>query len=135
MLRKEVIEFLQTLPGVLSWISMGELYPSWGKEFSWDETLRVLAKVREMLVTIPFAELNAVELKALGFRLWDSTQTPTEAVGPQGLFLVPAYIFKALPSGMVLTGIDGEQVTVGKDEIDLDTRMGLLAYGIVLKNA
>ena len=48
-----------------------------------------------------------------------------------GLLLIPLALLDRLPEGLILTSIDGEKYTVGQDEIDDDTRFGLLAYGVV----
>lgn len=38
--------------------------------------------------------------------------------------------YRAIPDGTVLTCISGETVVKGRDVIDMDTRGGMLAYGI-----
>ena len=48
-----------------------------------------------------------------------------------GLHLLTAAEFNMLPNGFVLTCIDGEECTKGVDYIDLDTRFGHLAYGVI----
>lgn len=48
-----------------------------------------------------------------------------------GLLLIPLALLDRLLEGLILTSIDGEKCTVGQDEIDDDTRFGLLAYGVV----
>ena len=51
---------------------------------------------------------------------WDDEKT---------LWLVTPEEFERLPDGFVLTAIDGEIVIKGKDHIDMDTRLGHIAYG------
>ncbi len=45
------------------------------------------------------------------------------------LRLITPEELKSLPDGTKLKCIDGQEVTVGVDRIDSDTRNGLLAYG------
>lgn len=47
------------------------------------------------------------------------------------LWLINKAEFDEVPDGTVLTCIDGSTATKGADEIDMDTRMGYLAYGFV----
>jgi len=47
------------------------------------------------------------------------------------LWLLTTDEFNEIPDGTVLTCIDGTTATKGVDEIDMDTRLGYLAYGIV----
>lgn len=46
------------------------------------------------------------------------------------LYLIPESDFDNWPQGVVLTSILGNRVIKGKDPIDMDTRGGLLAFGI-----
>lgn len=47
------------------------------------------------------------------------------------LWLLTVNEFEKIPDGTVLTCIDGTTATKGTDDIDTDTRMGHIAYGIV----
>lgn len=46
------------------------------------------------------------------------------------LMLLPGWVLQLLPEGFELTDIKGLPAIVGKDNIDEDTRQGLLAYGV-----
>ena len=46
------------------------------------------------------------------------------------LYLFTPEEFKKLPDGTVLTSISNDVATKGVDEIDMDTRFGLLAWGV-----
>lgn len=59
-------------------------------------------------------------LEELGCRAWDES----------GLMLLPAKLLSKLAPGTELTSIVGRKVVVGRDEIDADTRGGLLAFGV-----
>lgn len=50
-----------------------------------------------------------------------------------GLYLVTVDEFNQLPDGVELTSISGPHDTVikGKDTIDMDTRFGHIAWGVV----
>lgn len=64
------------------------------------------------------------QLLDLGLRHWDGN----------GILLIPATLFPAVPDGTILTSISGNGRTKvkGKDNIDQDTRGGgLLAFGIM----
>lgn len=52
---------------------------------------------------------------------WDEEKT---------LWLLTPKEFEALPDGTELICIDGEVSIKGKDKIDLDTRLGHIAWGI-----
>jgi hypothetical protein len=47
------------------------------------------------------------------------------------IYLVPKFGYLSLPVGTVMYSILGERVVVGEDYIDMDTRNGYLAYGIL----
>lgn len=57
-------------------------------------------------------------LKTFGFRQWNE----------RGLMLLPAYRLKNVPKNFLLTSIQGDKKRA--DEVDTDTRMGLLAWGV-----
>lgn len=67
-------------------------------------------------------KLTVDELLELGFRLWD------EDAG--ALYLIPLGLYTSLPDGTVLTSIFGDTKIKGDDLIDLDTRFGVIAWGI-----
>ena len=67
--------------------------------------------------------LSIKEAEELGFRKW----------GENGLYLIPECFYDLLPVGIELTSIMGNKVVFDGSNIDTDTRFGLLAYGIFLK--
>jgi hypothetical protein len=72
---------------------------------------------------LTIAELQTIPkptLYGLGFGNWDSH-----------LVLLPLWAVGAIADGESLVSIMGERVEVGKDNIDLDTRGGLIAYGFL----
>ena len=50
------------------------------------------------------------------------------------LRLIPLYLYTLLPKGLELICIDGSKHIVGKEYIDMDSRLGRLAYGIIPKD-
>ena len=50
------------------------------------------------------------------------------------LWLLSVDEYNQLPNGTVLDCIDGKQYTKGKDYIDLDTRFGHTAFGVIDPN-
>lgn len=71
---------------------------------------------------------DPISLDARGWRQWRN-----EPLIDGDLWLCPLSDWENVPAGTVLTSITGERKTKGKDYIDLDTRFGLLAYGVVIK--
>lgn len=59
------------------------------------------------------------KLYAHGFRNWDGK-----------LLLLPLWALEYMEHGTVLHCIDGDQATVGVNQIDDDTRGGVIAFGI-----
>lgn len=66
-----------------------------------------------------YRQLSITDLKSLGFGNWDG-----------GLALIPGEWHSRLCAGLILEGLFGETVEVGKDYIDDDIRFGCLPYGI-----
>jgi hypothetical protein len=54
---------------------------------------------------------------------WDESHT---------LWLITPAEYRALPKGMVLQDIFGDRFVKGKDNIDMDTRAGHIAYGFTI---
>jgi len=74
-------------------------------------------KVAERLMGV-----KEILTKKYGLRFFDDNDD---------LLLLPKRFLSKLPDGFTLTCIDRKKVVVGKDEIDDDTRFGLLAFGVV----
>ena len=66
-----------------------------------------------------YRQLSMDDLESLGFGNWDG-----------GLALIPGEWHSRLCAGLVLEGLSGRSVEVGKDHISNDIRFGCLAYGI-----
>lgn len=62
-----------------------------------------------------------------GWRNW------SQGSGGLTLLLCPANEFERVPNGTVMVSISGEECVKGQDDIDEDTRSGLLAYGVVVR--
>lgn len=48
----------------------------------------------------------------------------------KGLWLLTPGEFEQMPNGVEFESINGEKKTKGRDEIDQDTRLGHLAWGV-----
>jgi hypothetical protein len=95
----------------------------WSNEFCKQNVLEALIRVqKDIFKTVDFFKLTKEELFELGFGKW-SDKTPN-------LFLIPLYLYPCIPDGTELVAIDGERVTKGIDNIDLDARFNCIAYGI-----
>lgn len=52
-----------------------------------------------------------------------------------GIMLIPLRLWDRIPQGTQLVSIHGDVAVKGKDEIDLDTRAGLLAWGFRVESS
>lgn len=106
----------------LSRLAEPAVYTQWSDEYARQNSFQVLEEFHKYVVEkVDLAALPPSELRELGFSLWDEGSN---------LFLVPLHLVGALTPGTRLYGIDGEEAIVGKDKIDLNVRMGCIAYGI-----
>lgn len=69
-------------------------------------------------------QLTPSEATLLGFTRWEE-ENPT-------LHLIPVWLYPALPKGILVTSISGEETEFDKETHDSETRYGCLAYGIHL---
>lgn len=74
---------------------------------------------------INYSAATMKDLEALGFGHWSEGSR---------LMLIPLKLYDTIPDGTILTSISGRVVTKGKDEIDLDTRFGCIAFGLTPAN-
>lgn len=65
---------------------------------------------------LDFTEAN---LRSWGCRNWDGE-----------IILLAPWMIQFLPEGTILYDINNETVEVGKDKIDMDTRAGVVAFGV-----
>ena len=68
--------------------------------------------------------LTTAEASLIGFTQW-SEDDPS-------LYLIPAWLYPALPVGLQVTGISGEESEFSPETHDSESRYGCLAYGINL---
>ena len=80
--------------------------------------------LEEIKKYIDFSKLTKEEAVELRFGKWDDKSD---------LYLIPIYLLPILPIGIELTDIFGEKIVYDGKNVDDDTRMGCLAYGIVIK--
>lgn len=101
---------------------------SWGVEFCQKEIKEAHNKlVEELRKHIDWNNLTVDDCKELRFNQW-SDELP--------IWLIPIWLLDVIPAGMELTCISGEKVVFNsKEDIDIDTRFGCLAYGIYPKVA
>lgn len=101
---------------------------SWGVEFCQKEIKEAHDKmVEELRKHIDWNNLTVDDCKELRFNQW-SDELP--------IWLIPIWLLDVIPAGMELTYISGEKVVFNsKEDIDIDTRFGCLAYGIFPKVA
>ena len=87
------------------------------------------AKVKRQLASVGLSKedllgLTTAEASLIGFTQW-SEDSPS-------LYLIPAWLYPALPVGLQVTGIWGEVSEFSPETHDSESRYGCLAYGINL---
>jgi hypothetical protein len=103
---------------------------SWGDRFVREQIQEVWNDTGRGLRTPTFRKITPNELQSmlpedlreLGFGLWSDDEP---------LYLIPLYIYNYLDDGIELKSISGDTKVKGIDEIDLDVRMGCIAWGFV----
>lgn len=106
-------------------VAMGNSY-NWVDMYALDEIRGRYASIKEQLKEMlgVITEVPAEDLMALGFSQWDEEK---------GIYLVPLWVYDLVEDGTELTSINGKKLIKGKDVIDLDVRLGCIAYGIKVK--
>ena len=69
-------------------------------------------------------DLTEKEMIEIGFRKWEE-ENP--------MYLIPLWLFPFLQEEINAECINGEKRIFKKSEMDIDTRFGLLAYGVIPK--
>ena len=87
------------------------------------------AKAKRQLASVGLTSedilaLTTAEASLIGFTQW-SEDSPS-------LYLIPAWLYPALPVGLQVTGISGEESEFSPETHDSESRYGCLAYGINL---
>ena len=100
--------------------SQGAAYPTWPDDFARKEVAEVWRNQPQRW-TVSIDDLKALSgetLDRLGFHIWRDD-----------LRLVPLWAFHLLADGEELESIQGDRKIKGVDEIDLDVRLGAIAWG------
>ena len=87
------------------------------------------AKVKQELASVGLSKedllgLTTTEASLIGFTQW-SEDDPS-------LYLIPSWLYPALPVGLQVTEISGEESEFSPETHDFDSRYGCLAYGVNL---
>lgn len=86
---------------------------------------QIFEEIKGMGVTKEeWLNLTHEEALSLGFRPWSEDSQ---------LLLVPSWLIPAIPEGIEFTNIDGTTFVYTATNADHDTRLGVLAYGLVLE--
>jgi len=83
----------------------------------------LFTSLKKYFEDVDFHRFNFDELKQLGFSPWDDN-----------LILTSPTMLSLMKRGTTLRTISGDIKIVGVDEIDTDTRFGMLAYGLMISN-
>ena len=87
-----------------------------------EQTKQELASVG--LTAEDILALTTTEASLIGFTQW-SEDSPN-------LYLIPSWLYPALPVGLQVTGISGEVSEFSPETHDSESRYGCLAYGVNL---
>lgn len=102
-------------------------YASWSDEFCRKEVKEATNKfLEELKKYIDWDNLTREEASELRFMRWSDAYPD--------LFLLPLYILPILPIGTKLITIVGEEIIYDGTNVDKDTRVGCLAYGIEIRD-
>lgn len=120
---KEFQRLQQVLGQYFGMFSQIALY-KWPDDFARQEARDILDKMHTAIRKhYDLSECTGEQLVALGCGVWNNND-PT-------LYLLPLHLVGALQDGIVLDSIDNEQHIVGKSKLDLDSRVGLSAFGFL----
>lgn len=110
---------------LLSWYAAKVAEPvqyNWLSDFSMREIKKTTKTFNKKLKElIDFSDLTVEDCEDLYFRKLDDKS---------GIYLIPLYLLPILPIGIEVYCINGETIIYDGNNIDNDTRAGLLAYGI-----
>lgn len=116
---------------LLNLAAMTAAYPSWDDKFSRKEIQNVWSNAHSrwhqkfdiVITREDILSLSEEQRHRFGFSRWS---------GEIPIILIPLWVFNYLEDDMILTCIFGEKTkTKGGGEIDLDTRGGCIAWGIL----
>ena len=84
------------------------------------------AKVKRQMASVGLSKedllgLTIEEASLIGFTQWTEDDP--------SLYLIPAWLYPALPVGLQVTGISGEESEFSPETHDSESRYGCLAYG------
>ena len=112
------------------------VYYSWSDKYSLDHVKKCFDNLNERLEKIydikkifSGEETDINTLISLGFAKWSDEKDENGKV----LYLIPLYLLPLIPIGTVVKDINGNTTEYNGSNIDNDTRAGLLAYGILVK--
>lgn len=109
---------------ILSRVACCNAYTNWSDEFCRKETKNAYNRAIDEIKKIDFSQITESEAEILGFRRFSSESY---------LYLVPLWLYEALPDGTELISIMGDKAVKGKDYIDNDVRFGCLGYGMIIR--
>lgn len=97
-------------------------YKSWDDHFCREEVNDHTSKmIEEVKKHIDFYHLTKEEAVELRFGKWSDDSN---------LYLIPLWLLPAIPVGITLICISGDKIVYDGKNIDIDTRFGVLAWGI-----
>ena len=107
---------------LLSTAACAAAYQSWDANYCKSALTKVYNgdAARPKVTVAGLRKLTERELLILGIRYWDTKN---------GLMVLPLWLFPFLKTKQKLTSISGREVVTGADKIDLDVRLGCIAFG------
>ena len=144
-----------TLKWLANQIASIQVY-HWDEDFKKESLNNAWQKVQKQFKKdIDWNNLTESQCKALHFGSWQSAEDIEEEISilqseldrghltkdefdkrvaneknTIGLRLIPLYLYPALPIGITLTSIGGEEIVFDGSNIDTDIRFGYIAWGI-----
>lgn len=143
--------------GLLNLLSDSVVYGNWNDDFARKHSKEAYENVCRAISDLWTSEDNFTikQAKELGFRRFIDAEKEKAELDEliasdkiseveyneelekiektKDLYLIPIYLYGALPDGLEVVSISGKTKVVGKDHIDNDNRFGLLAYGLKLE--
>lgn len=100
-------------------------HPHWSVDFSLKYITEAHNKVAEELKKhLEWDNLTEEDCQELRFGKWSEESQ---------LYLIPMWLYSAMPVGTKLTSILGEEIIFDGTNVDTENRFGCLAYGIIPK--
>ena len=117
---------LRVYPEVLNMISSKDEYEDvnlWANDLKKMLDENILSHMENLKTPEDWKHISDTYARFLGFKKWDETN----------LWLIPKYLYSVIPVGLKVKSVNGDIIVNDGTNLSSDTRCGLLAYGIHVK--